>query len=112
MSPRKKQHVSIFATNLTDIRKTRHMSQEELAEKTGMSRSIIAYYETAARNPTLEALQKFADVFDVSIAELTEDTNNQRHATSKLDRQVEKIKHLSPTRQRMISNTLDALISG
>lgn len=112
MSPRKKQNVSVFAANLTDIRKTRHMSQDELAEKTGMSRSIIAYYETSARNPTLEALQKFADVFDVSIAELTEDKNNQRRACSKLDRQVEKIKHLSPARQRMISNALDALISG
>ena len=112
MSPKKKQNVNIFARNLTDLRKSKQLTQEELAIKTGMSRSIIAYYEASAKNPTLEALQKFANVFDISIAELTESKETKRRTVSKLDRQVDKIKHLSPARQRMISNTLDALIAG
>lgn len=47
------------------------MSQQELAEKSGCSRSAIGMYETGRREPDLETLETFADIFNVDMDFLT-----------------------------------------
>lgn len=47
------------------------MSQQELAEKSGCSRSAIGMYETGKREPDLETLEIFADIFNVDMDFLT-----------------------------------------
>lgn len=47
------------------------MSQQELAEKSGCSRSAIGMYETGKREPDLETLETFADIFNVDMDFLT-----------------------------------------
>jgi len=53
-------------------------SQTQLAEKLGMTRARIAYYERAARNPSLEVVQQIAEYFSVSVGELLNDTSKAR----------------------------------
>lgn len=56
-----------------DIKKRRlerGISQADLAESIGVSRSSIAKYEKGERTPTLSILQKIADVLKVSITDL------------------------------------------
>lgn len=43
------------------------MSQKELAEKVGISRSAIGMYETGEREPDFETLEAFADIFNVNM---------------------------------------------
>ena len=56
--------------NIREIRNDRRMSQEELAEKSGVSRATISGLET---NPdvitTTETLQKIAKALDVKVSD-------------------------------------------
>lgn len=62
-------------TQLSDmlvyLRKRQKLSQQELAGKTGISRSAISMYETGQREPDLETLEVFADFYNVDMNTLT-----------------------------------------
>ncbi len=45
-------------------------SQQQIANATGLARSIISEYENGIKEPTLGALDKLADFFDISLDEL------------------------------------------
>lgn len=49
------------------LRTSSGFTQVEIAEKLGISRSTIGMYETGAREPDFETLEKIADFFNVDI---------------------------------------------
>lgn len=49
------------------LRNSCGLTQVEMAEKIGISRSTIGMYETGAREPDFETLEKIADFFNVDI---------------------------------------------
>ena len=49
------------------LRTSSGLPQAETAEKLGISRSTIGMYETGAREPDFETLEKIADFFNVDI---------------------------------------------
>jgi len=60
----------MFKDNLIDLRKYNNMSQEELAEKIGVSRQTLSKYETGESLPDIEKCKQIADAFSVSIDDL------------------------------------------
>ena len=60
----------MFADNLVDLRKYHAMSQEELAEKIGVSRQTLSKYETGESLPDIEKCKALADVFGITIEDL------------------------------------------
>lgn len=56
----------LFAANLRAERNRKRMSQDELAEKAGVSRTSISAYETATAKPTLENAVALAIALDVT----------------------------------------------
>ena len=62
----------MFADKLSNLRKTRGLTQEELASELFISRSMIAKYETGKAYPTNEILQRIACYFEISIDELVQ----------------------------------------
>ncbi|MDO5382941.1 MAG: helix-turn-helix domain-containing protein [Eubacteriales bacterium] len=60
----------MFADNLIELRKYHNMSQEELAEKIGVSRQTLSKYETGDSLPDIEKCKALADVFGVSLDDL------------------------------------------
>lgn len=62
----------MFADKLSNLRKTRGLTQEELALELFISRSMIAKYETGKAYPTNEILQRIACYFEISIDELVQ----------------------------------------
>ena len=60
----------MFSENLTELRKLHNMSQEDLAEKIGVSRQTLSKYETGESLPDIEKCRLLADVFGVSIDDL------------------------------------------
>lgn len=56
---------------LVSLRKKLGLSQQELANRLGMTRSAISMYETGQREPDLETLEIFADFFNVDMNTLT-----------------------------------------
>ncbi|MGN0773686.1 MAG: helix-turn-helix domain-containing protein [Candidatus Ventricola sp.] len=60
----------MFAENLTELRKYHAMSQEELAEKIGVSRQTLSKYETGESLPDIEKCKALADVFGIAVDDL------------------------------------------
>lgn len=66
-----------FAEKLKSIRKQAGMSQEQLAEKLGVSRQAVTKWETDAGIPDIENIMSISAFFDISIDELL---SNERAA--------------------------------
>lgn len=56
--------------NIRKLRLEREWTQEELADRLGVSRSAMGNYEREQREPGIDLLIKLADTFNVSIDEL------------------------------------------
>lgn len=55
-----------FGRRLTELRESRHLSQQQLATRLGLSRSMISHYEFGDRHPSLDSLVAIARLFGVS----------------------------------------------
>ena len=59
-----------FAENLTELRKLNNYSQEDLAERIGVSRQTLSKYETGESLPDIEKCRLLAEVFSVTVDDL------------------------------------------
>lgn len=57
----------MIGRKLRKLRKSKALSQQELADKIDITRSTISNYEIGRRTPHLKDLQKFCKVFDVGL---------------------------------------------
>lgn len=55
-----------FGIILKELRLQSGMTQKELADKIGVTKSVISYYELQERAPSPEILKKLANLFHVS----------------------------------------------
>ena len=76
---------------IKELRKSHGLSQNELAEKIGISNQAISHYETEKRHHKIETCQKFADFFDVSVPYLQ---GFDEHRPSRL-KELRQKKHLT-----------------
>ncbi len=60
----------MFKDNLIQLRKYHHLTQEELAEKVGISRQALAKWESGETMPDLERSRILAEIFRVSLDDL------------------------------------------
>lgn len=60
-----------FSIVLSSLRKKAGLSQLELGEKLGLSKSTISMYESGQRKPSFEVLEAIADYFNVNMGTLT-----------------------------------------
>ena len=56
-----------FGSRLKQLRLAKHMSQEQLAKRLTVTKSMISAYENAVRMPSYDVLVKIAAFFNVSI---------------------------------------------
>lgn len=70
----------MFKDNLVSMRKIHGYSQDELAEKIGVTRQTLSKYETGESLPDIERCRLMADIFGVSIDDLINyDRNDSDH---------------------------------
>ena len=60
----------MFKDNIITLRKVNGLSQEELAEKIGVSRQTLSKYETGESTPDILKSKQIAEVFGVSLDDL------------------------------------------
>ena len=59
--------MSVVSNNIKYLRKQMHLTQEQLAGKIGIKRSLLGAYEEGRADPRLNNLQKMADIFGVTV---------------------------------------------
>lgn len=64
-----------FANVLRLLRNEKNMSQQELADALGISKSAVNMYERGERQPNFETLELIADYFNIDIDYLLGRTN-------------------------------------
>lgn len=57
----------MFPARLRGLRKLHKLTAKEFGEKFSLAESTISGYETGARKPDMETIEKFADFFGVSV---------------------------------------------
>ena len=60
----------MISDNIKKYRKENNLSQDELAEKLGVSRQSISLWETGQTQPTIENIIALARIFNVSTDEI------------------------------------------
>lgn len=88
-----------YGNRIAELRKKMDMTQEELADRLGITRASLSHYETNRREPDYDTLQRIADFFHVSLdylmgrtedpeIQLNEKVNRFVHSLELSDEQV------------------------
>ena len=79
----------ILADKITEERKKNGWSQEELADKLGVSRQAVSKWESAGATPDLQRVIQLAQLFDVSTDYLLRDEVVHQEETIRPDIEIE-----------------------
>ena len=60
----------MFSDNLVQMRKILQMTQEDIAERVGVTRQSVAKWEAGESVPDLDKCKKLADIFGVTLDDL------------------------------------------
>ncbi|MCD8323930.1 MAG: helix-turn-helix domain-containing protein [Clostridiales bacterium] len=55
-----------FGEKLKNLRKSQKLTQKQLAERLGVAKSVVSYYESGYRYPSYDVLVNISHVFHVS----------------------------------------------
>ena len=109
------KNMSTFGKNLWRLRKKYKLRQEDLAKELDTTRDMISYYESKAKNPTVEFVLLVANYFKVSTDELLkepEDVSKKPGPVSKLDQLMNQVRSLPKEKQKAVTTVLEmALVS-
>ena len=67
----------MFNENLVQLRKLNQMTQEDVAEKVGVSRQAVAKWESGETSPDINACVVLAEIFGVSLDDLVNWQNDE-----------------------------------
>lgn len=62
---------------ITEMRKERHWTEYQLAEKSGLTQSTISSWYRKGMLPTIPSLTKICDAFGISVSQFFLDDSNQ-----------------------------------
>lgn len=112
MARKSKTEAPLFGQCLAACRKTRGLTQEELAARLGVSVSLINYYERRTKNPTADVLVKLSEILNVSTDELLGKklTVSKPGPIPKIERQLNELQKLPAKKQKLVSELIDTVI--
>lgn len=99
---------------IAQYRRTADLTQVQLAERLGVSQQTMAHYENGYLRISVELIRQLSKELSIPVEELIDapkvEKRKKRGPASVLERQVEKIGTMPRTKQKFISEMLDALI--
>ena len=115
MSTVLKEQRPLISKNIIKLRKARGLTQVQLAMEAGLSKRMIAHYETNISNPPINNLLAIASALGVSILEIigqskTKNTEMFEDIDMRTLKKIMLIKKLSKKDRLTIYNTLDAML--
>lgn len=103
-----------FGQRLAAARKERGLTQVLFAEKLGISRELVGYYERQASNPSLEFIQRAADALEIEASHLVEGHAKKAQRTgppSKLEETLVEVKKLPRKKQEQLLRMISAFLA-
>lgn len=102
--------------NIRSLRKSRGLTQVELAKQLGTTQKVITDYETGKSVPPHKRLVTLSQFFNVSISELVgenelavQQEQPMIHKNTRTSKMIDAFEELSPTEQRALLNQAKAL---
>jgi transcriptional regulator with XRE-family HTH domain len=106
---------STLAERLKELRTEQGWKVVDLAEKTGIDRNMISYYEKGKYLPSADALLKLAEIFNVSIDYLLVKDSLKKPLNQHIDPEFsvlfEDIANLDEKDKEMIKHMIKSLIA-
>lgn len=93
----------LLIENLRAIRLSQNLTQVQLAEKAGLSNTIVGDIEQGRRRPGLQTLEKIANALNVPIAQLFYDSQSNNYSPAGIEEKEE----LRAFLYRLIDKALD-----
>jgi len=103
-----------FGQKLAALRKERGITQAQLAERMGVARQVVDYYERRAENPSVDTIQKVAAVFAVEPAYFLDGKQLEKRKPgppSKLDEKLVEVRKLPRKKQEQLVRMIDAFLA-
>jgi len=104
-----------FAQRLKALRVQKNLSQQELAEKAGLSNILVSRYERGVSRPAADKLKQIADTLEVSTDYLLEGKEEGGTRVRFGDRKVldlfQQIEQLPDSEKKFVIQVLDALLT-
>ncbi|MGH8702666.1 MAG: helix-turn-helix domain-containing protein [Burkholderiales bacterium] len=102
-----------LGARIAQLRRDQNLTQQQLAELTGMSQQSVASWEVGRLRIAVSMLPHLAKVLGVSIEALIgkEEQPAKRGPTPKLQQQMERISQLPRTKQRFVMEMLDTVLA-
>lgn len=98
----------MFSNNLKRLRKSKKLTQIQLAEKLGVAKTTLASYEQGRRMPDIEIQNKLADIFDISLDQLHGRASQQENENDTLMfNHIDGFTELSEEEQKRIVQQLE-----
>lgn len=88
-----------FSQRLKQLRQSKHLTQAQVAERIGVTASMVSSYETDIRLPSYEVMLRIADLFGVSVDYLL----------GREERRLLDISDLSDEEATIVTNMVDVL---
>ena len=98
-----------FGKRLTEVRKLRKLSQDELGKKVEVHGAVIGRYERDEVKPSIEVAAKIADALEVSLDYLVGEGVNSKFDKSTLKR-IEEIQQLEEDKKKTLFDVIDTFI--
>jgi transcriptional regulator with XRE-family HTH domain len=113
--PKPSKPAPYFGQRMAAFRVAKGLSQAQLAEQLGMTRDLVAYYERAAKNPSLDQVKRIADFFGVSVGEMLKERAPRAAAkpgpTSHLEQLAARAAKLPRAEQKAAIKMLEGLLA-
>lgn len=94
---------------ITQLRKQKNWSQEDLAKQIDSSRVMIGKYERGGNLPSIEVIVKLAKAFDVSVDYLLGEGNNAAYDKEMVKR-LDEVENLPLQEKQRIFDYMDLII--
>ncbi len=91
----------LFGKKLRELRRKRDITQEKLAELSGLSLQYIGEIERNRRNPSLTSMESLAEALDIPIGELFNLEEFQRSDKELRETLIRQIQQADPERLRL-----------
>ena len=114
VTPADKAFYQALGQRIAERRKAQDLTQQQLAERLGVSQQTLAHYEVGRLRIAVAMLSTLAKELDVAVEDLLGEPakagKNKRGPTPKLQQQLEQISQLPRAKQRFVIEMLDTVL--